>query len=131
MNASNIKEIDYDECWKNCIATIFDAMDTMLIMGLDDLYNTALDFVLKTDFTKTKSGPAKGFETCIRYLGGLLSANDLRPNPALVDKAVELADNVLLPLFSSPSGAPYTYMNVGTYVYTKINLRFQAADIYI
>lgn len=91
-------------------------MDTMVIMGLDDLYDKALDFVLKTDFTKTKSGPAKGFETGIRYLGGLLSANDLRPNPGLVKKAVELTENVLLPLFSSPSGAPYTFMDVGRLV---------------
>lgn len=82
------------------------------MMGLDDYYDEALNvFVPKINF-KSSSDPAKGFETNIRYFGGLLAANDLRPNPILVEKAVELADNVLMPLFSSPSGAPYTFMDL-------------------
>ncbi|KAF7725369.1 hypothetical protein EC973_009636 [Apophysomyces ossiformis] len=92
-------------------ATIVDALDTMLIMGFEDYYVEALEFVAKIDFAKS-SQPAKGFETNIRYLGGLLSANDLRPDPILVQKAVEVTEHVLLPLFNSPTKAPYTDMNL-------------------
>ncbi|ORZ02973.1 glycoside hydrolase [Syncephalastrum racemosum] len=83
----------------------------MLIMGLESEYANALEFVKKIDFSKSDE-PAKGFETGIRYLGGLLSANDIRPDPILVQKAVEVTEKVLLPLFNSKSGAPYTYMDL-------------------
>ncbi|KAI8388763.1 glycoside hydrolase [Radiomyces spectabilis] len=83
----------------------------MLIMGLEDEYAEALKYVEKIDFT-TSAWESKGFETNIRYLGGLLSANDLRANDVLVKKAVELIENALLPLFDSPSKAPYTYMDL-------------------
>ncbi|CDH50953.1 class i alpha-mannosidase [Lichtheimia corymbifera JMRC:FSU:9682] len=95
-------------------ASIVDGLDTMLIMGLEDEYNEALEYIAKIDFTQSDT-PVKGFETGIRYLGGLLAANDLAPNPLLVQKAVELTDNVLLPLFDqSPSKAPLTYMDLKT-----------------
>lgn len=95
-------------------ASIVDGLDTMLIMGLEDEYNEALEYIAKINFTQSDT-PVKGFETGIRYLGGLLAANDLAPNPLLVQKAVELTDNVLLPLFDqSPSKAPLTYMDLKT-----------------
>lgn len=90
----------------------------MLIMGLENEYDEALRFVEQIDFTKSNT-PAKGFETNIRYLGGLLAANDLDENPMLVQKATELTDNVLMPLFEySPTKAPLTYMDLERYAYT-------------
>ena len=80
-------------------------------MGLEDEYQQALKFVEKVDF-HISNGPSKGFETNIRYLGGLLSAYDLRGDAILLIKAVELTDNVLMPLFDTPTGAPYTYYDV-------------------
>lgn len=88
----------------------------MLIMGLDSEYENALKFVKNIDFSKSDE-PAKGFETGIRYLGGLLAANDIRPDPLLVQKAVEVTEKVLLPLFNSKSGAPYTYMDLTRYAF--------------
>ncbi|KAI8139149.1 glycoside hydrolase [Fennellomyces sp. T-0311] len=85
----------------------------MIIMGLEKEYQEALKFVSQLDFTKSDE-PAKGFETNIRYLGGLLSAYDLRGDKILLDKAVELTDKVLMPLFLSPSKAPYTYIDVNS-----------------
>lgn len=70
----------------------------MIIMGLDKEYEEALQFVKKIDFSKSNS-PSKGFETNIRYLGGLLAANDLRPNRILVQKAIEVTEKTLIPLF--------------------------------
>lgn len=90
----------------------------MLIMGLEKDYQEALEFVKNIDFTKSKD-TSKGFETNIRYLGGLLAANDLRPSRILVEKAIEVAEFTLLPLFVdsvTPSGrrvkVPYTYMDL-------------------
>ncbi|KAI8647364.1 glycoside hydrolase [Parasitella parasitica] len=90
----------------------------MLIMGLEKDYQQALQFIKGVDFTKS-SGSSKGFETNIRYLGGLLAANDLRPNRILVEKAIEVTEATLLPLFvqtTTPSGrkvkVPYTYMDL-------------------
>ncbi|KAI7847141.1 glycoside hydrolase [Circinella umbellata] len=83
----------------------------MIIMGLEEEYQQALTFVEKLNFHKS-NGASKGFETNIRYLGGLLSAYDLRGDEILLTKAIELADGVLMPLFDTPTGAPYTYFNV-------------------
>ena len=85
-------------------------------MDLEKEYQEALEFVATIDFTKSDEA-AKGFETNIRYLGGLLSAYDLRGDKILVEKAVELADKVLMPLFESPSKAPYTYFDFKRYAH--------------
>lgn len=100
-------------------ASIVDSLDTMLIMGLEEEYKEALEFVEKIDFSFSNTS-SKGFETNIRYLGGLLAANDLRPNSMLVKKAVEVAEATLIPLFvpSTSLGSdlmvPLTYMNFKT-----------------
>ncbi|KAI9486361.1 MAG: glycoside hydrolase [Benjaminiella poitrasii] len=89
----------------------------MLIMNLEKDYQDALQFVKQIDFSKSKD-TSKGFETNIRYLGGLLAANDLRPDPILVKKAVEVAEKTLVPLFVDTTSmgtrvkAPYTYMDL-------------------
>ncbi|KAI7887171.1 seven-hairpin glycosidase [Lichtheimia hyalospora FSU 10163] len=93
----------------------------MIIMGLKDEYNDALDFVKNDLYFNTSIGNAKGFETGIRYLGGLLSAYDLAGDSILLDKAKEVMEDVLLPLFSSPSGAPYTFMDVNSKKPVKTN----------
>lgn len=86
-------------------------------MGFEEDYQEALNFVSNIDFS-TSSDLSKGFETNIRYLGGLLAANELRPNPILVQKAVEVAEYTLVPLFvdSVSQGrqvkVPYTNMDL-------------------
>lgn len=104
-------------CILNCIfiaiASIFDALDTMIIMGLEDEYQRALEHVKSIDWAFTND-PSKTFETNIRYLGGLLSAYDLRPDQALLDKAIELADKVIMPAYNTPNGIPAAYVNVTT-----------------
>lgn len=93
------------------IASIVDGLDTMIIMELEDEYQQALSFIenLNWNFSST---PSKTFETCIRYLGGLLSAYDLRPNPIFLDKAISLVEKVLLPAFKTPTGVPSSYFDV-------------------
>ncbi|KAI9317431.1 glycoside hydrolase [Dichotomocladium elegans] len=84
----------------------------MIIMGLEEDYQNALHFIKNDLSFKSTEDVDKGFETSIRYLGGLMSAYDLRPDPILLEKAKEVMDYALWPLFSSPSGAPFTYMDV-------------------
>lgn len=48
---------------------------------------------------------------CNRVLGGLLSAYDLSEDSMFLDKAKDLADR-LLPAWNSPSGIPYTTINL-------------------
>ncbi|TDL22866.1 seven-hairpin glycosidase [Rickenella mellea] len=78
-------------------ATIVDSMSTMAIMGLDDLFNEALAFSSKIDFSQSKVDESVSvFETTIRYLGGLLSAYQLSgsKHQVLVDKAKQVGDKM-------------------------------------
>ncbi|KAI7905161.1 glycoside hydrolase [Cokeromyces recurvatus] len=92
-------------------ASIFDALDTMIIMDLEDEYQRALQHIKQVNWTNTQQ-PSKTFETNIRYLGGLLSAYDLRHDPLLLEKAKELADVVIMPAFNTPNRMPAAFVNV-------------------
>ncbi|KAI8639087.1 glycoside hydrolase [Parasitella parasitica] len=92
-------------------ASIFDALDTMIIMNLNDEFYESLQFVANVNWSSTAT-PSKTFETCIRYLGGLLSAYDLRPDPMLLKKALELVDQVLLPAFNTKNLIPASFVDV-------------------
>ncbi|KAI9283375.1 glycoside hydrolase [Sporodiniella umbellata] len=94
-------------------ASIFDGLDTMIIMGLDDDYNRAVEHIRAVNWSKS-STPSKTFETNIRYLGGLLSAYDLKQDQILLDKAVELAEKVIMPAFDTPNRMPAAYVDVET-----------------
>ncbi|KAL1924216.1 uncharacterized protein VTP21DRAFT_7251 [Calcarisporiella thermophila] len=91
-------------------ATIVDSLDTMYIMGLEEEFKEAREFVAKLDWNKYTDPMVQVFETTIRYLGGLLSAYDMSGDRVFLDKAVELADK-LMPSFNSPTGIPYQYVN--------------------
>eukprot|EP00026_Physarum_polycephalum_P003609 Phypoly_transcript_03622.p1 GENE.Phypoly_transcript_03622~~Phypoly_transcript_03622.p1 ORF type:complete len:584 (+),score=103.39 Phypoly_transcript_03622:66-1817(+) len=97
--------------WGGFGITLFDALDTMLIMGLDDMYRESRDFALKVDFEKDHG--ASVFEYTIRYIGGLLGAYEITRERLLLEKAKELADR-LMPAFNTPSGIPYSIVNLKT-----------------
>ncbi|EEB89882.1 hypothetical protein MPER_11974 [Moniliophthora perniciosa FA553] len=90
--------------------TIYDALDTMWIMGLDDYFNEALEIVAQADFMISPSDYVPFFETIIRYLGGLLSAYSLSGKTVLLEKADELGE-LLLPAFNTKSGFPMYAVN--------------------
>ncbi|RCH84871.1 hypothetical protein CU097_000328, partial [Rhizopus azygosporus] len=92
-------------------ASIFDGLDTMIIMGLEEEYNRALEHIKKVNWTLSDS-PSKTFETNIRYLGGLLAAYDLKQEPIFLEKAVEIADKVIMPAFDTPNRMPAAFVNV-------------------
>ena len=88
-------------------ATMVDALDTLLIMGLKEEYDLSLAELRNVDFTNTEGCKVNLFETTIRHLGGLLSAYDLSggKDRILVEKAVELAE-VLYTAFDTPNRMP-------------------------
>ncbi|RUS23786.1 glycoside hydrolase [Jimgerdemannia flammicorona] len=92
-------------------ATIVDSLDTLWLMGLKEEFALARKHVAKIDWRNTSGKHLVGaFETNIRYIGGLLSAYDLSDDRLFLDKAVELA-NLLLPIFDSPTGLPYQFVD--------------------
>ncbi|TFK39927.1 glycoside hydrolase family 47 protein [Crucibulum laeve] len=113
--------------------TMYDSLDTMLLMGLEDEYKRALAFIEKTDFSVSSDVYAPYFETVIRYLGGLLSAHALSKDALLLKKADELA-MALDPIFASPSGMPFYAVNPKTYpfctieFYLELNIGFNSGQ---
>ena len=69
----------------------------MLVMGLTDLYTSAIAFIQDVDFTTTTSDPVDLFETTIRYVGGMLCAYDLnhRQDDVLLQQSIKLADKLM------------------------------------
>lgn len=98
-------------------ATLVDTLDTLIIMGLDNEFNSALKAVSKIDFSTSADATLNLFETTIRYLGGLLSAYDLGKTKShvLLDKAIELGD-MLYGAFDTPNRMPITHWDWSKYV---------------
>ena len=93
-------------------ATIVDSLDTLWLMGLEDEFARARDWVaehLEFDYPKDTSV----FETTIRVLGGLLSAYDLSAEPAFLSKAHALAEK-MRPAFETATGIPRNNINFHT-----------------
>ncbi|KAF8159581.1 glycoside hydrolase family 47 protein [Crassisporium funariophilum] len=93
--------------------TAFDSLDTMLLMGLEEEFQRALEIVKSADFSQAEKIVVPYFETIIRYLGGLLSAHALHKDPILLQRAEELVQK-LDPVFSSASGLPFYGVDVRT-----------------
>jgi len=97
------------------LMTPVDALDTLLLMGLDGEAAKARALIVE------RLGPAafdrdlsvKTFEITIRVLGGLLSGWQMSGDPRLLRLADDLGTR-LLPAFASPTGMPYTFVNLRT-----------------
>jgi mannosidase alpha-like ER degradation enhancer 2 len=92
--------------------TPVDALDTLLLMHLDS--EAAKDLLLITsNLSFDRDIYVKNFEITIRLLGGLLSGYQMTGDKRLLGLAEELG-NRLLPVFNSPTGLPYVYVNLHT-----------------
>jgi Glycosyl hydrolase family 47 len=92
--------------------TPVDALDTMIIMGLDDEANKTREFIVKS-LSFDRDIYVKNFEITIRMLGGLLSSFQLTGDKRLLALAEDLGKR-LLPAFNSPTGMPYVFVNLKT-----------------
>jgi mannosidase alpha-like ER degradation enhancer 2 len=94
------------------LMTPVDALDTMYLMGLkDEADNTRKYITDNLNFDKDIS--VQNFEITIRLLGGLLSSYQITGDKKLLAMADDLGTR-LLPVFDSPTGLPYKYVNLKT-----------------
>ena len=94
------------------LMTPVDALDTMTIMGLDDEAAATKQYIID-NLSFDKDIDVQNFEITIRLLGGLLTNYQLTGDKRLLDLADDLG-NRLLPVFNSPTGMPYRYVNLKT-----------------
>ncbi len=97
---------------KSLLMTPVDALDTMIIMGLTDEADKTREFIVQ-NLSFDQDIEVKNFEITIRLLGGLLSSYQLTGDKRLLDLADNLG-NRLLPVFNSPTGMPYMFVNLKT-----------------
>ena len=89
-----------------------DALDTLLLLGLQDEADKARALIDER-LSFNLDAPVKNFEVTIRLLGGLLSGYQRTGDPKLLRLAEDLGTR-LLPVFDSPTGMPYMYVNLKT-----------------
>ncbi|KAH7080492.1 glycoside hydrolase [Paraphoma chrysanthemicola] len=90
-------------------ATLVDSLDTLWIMGLRDEFYEAVEAVATIDFGQSTAATVNMFETCIRYLGGLIAAYDLSGHEVLKMKAIEVGD-LLYAGFNTKNGMPVDFI---------------------
>jgi len=103
----------YDwDAGKPLLMTPVDALDTMILMKLDDeAARVRREIAEQLDVRQDTS--VSVFEITIRLLGSLLANYQLTHDPALLDKARSLGD-ALLPAFATRTGMPYRFVNLKT-----------------
>lgn len=97
---------------ESLLMTPIDALDTLLVMGLDKEADEARELIA-TKLSFDRDLDVKHFEIVIRLLGGLLSSYQMTGDARLLALADDLGTR-LLPAFDSPTGLPYVYVNLRT-----------------
>ncbi len=100
----------HDWYGQSLLMTPVDALDTMLLMGLETEADAARELIAtRLDFDKDLD--VKHFEIVIRLLGGLLSAYEMTGDKRLLARADDLGTR-LLPAFDTPTGLPWVSVNL-------------------
>jgi mannosidase alpha-like ER degradation enhancer 2 len=94
------------------LMTPVDSLDTMILMGLKDEATSTKNYIIQ-NLSFDKDISVQNFEVTIRLLGGLLSSYQLTGDQRLLALAEDLGKR-LLPVFESPTGLPYRYVNLKT-----------------
>jgi ER degradation enhancer, mannosidase alpha-like 2 len=102
----------HDWYGQSLFMTPVDALDTLILMHLDAEAERARSLIV-SDLSFDRDIYVKNFEITIRLLGGLLSSYQLTGDKRLLSLAEDLGSR-LLPVFNSPTGLPYVYVNLRT-----------------
>ncbi len=94
------------------LMTPVDSLDTLLLLGETDEAEKAKALIVER-LSFDKDIEVQNFEVTIRLLGGLLSGYQKTRDPRLLHLAEELGTR-LLPVFGSPTGMPYRFVNLKT-----------------
>jgi mannosidase alpha-like ER degradation enhancer 2 len=92
--------------------TAVDALDTLYLMNFKEEADKTREFIVK-NLSFNHDIEVKNFEIVIRVLGGLLSSYQMSGDKRLLALAEDLG-NRLLPVFDSPTGMPFMYINLKT-----------------
>lgn len=103
----------YVDQFSGWAATLVDSLDTLWILGMREEFYEAVEAVATIDFGSSTSATVNTFETCIRYLGGLLAAYDLSGHEVLKAKAIEVGD-LLYVAFNTNNYMPVDFINFQT-----------------
>ena len=107
-----LSETAHDWYGQSLLMTPVDALDTLILMHLDAEASRARSLIVG-NLSFDRDIYVKNFEITIRLLGGLLSGYQLTGDKRLLGLAEDLG-NRLLPVFNSPTGLPYVYVNLRT-----------------
>jgi hypothetical protein len=94
------------------LMTPVDSLDTMIIMDMKPEADATRRYIVQ-NLSFDKNISVQNFEITIRLLGGLLTNYQLTGDRELLRVAEDLG-NRLLPVFESPTGMPYRYVNLKT-----------------
>jgi len=94
------------------LMTPVDSLDTLYLMGFKAEADKTRKYITD-NLSFDKDISVQNFEITIRLLGGLLSSYQMTGDKKLLALADDLGKR-LLPVFESPTGLPYRYVNLRT-----------------
>ncbi len=94
------------------LMTPVDSLDSLYLLGFKDEAKQTRKYITE-NLSFDKDIYVQNFEITIRVLGGLLSAYQMTGDKKLLALAEDLGTR-LLPVFDSPTGLPYRYVNLKT-----------------
>lgn len=97
---------------ESLLITPVDSLSTFVMVGAEKEAEEARKLIVET-LTFDKDISVKNFEITIRILGGLLAGYEMTGDERLLRLADDLGTR-LLPVFESPTGMPYMYVNLKT-----------------
>lgn len=102
----------FDWYGHSLLMTPVDALDTLILQGLKPQADEARQLI-DTQLNFDQDIYVKDFEITIRLLGSLISSYQLTGDKRLLELADDLGHR-MLPIFDSPTGMPYEYVNLRT-----------------
>ena len=94
------------------LMTPVDSLDSLYLLGFKKEADATREYITK-NLSFDKDIAVQNFEITIRILGGLLSSYQITGDKKLLALADDLGTR-LLPVFDSPTGLPYKYVNLKT-----------------
>ena len=94
------------------LMTPVDSLDSLYLLGFRREADETREYIVK-NLSYDKDITVQNFEITIRELGGLLSAYQMTDDKRLLTLADDLGRR-LLPVFDSPTGMPYRFVNLKT-----------------
>ncbi len=94
------------------LMTPVDSLDSLYLLGFKKEADETREYIVK-NLSFDKDISVQNFEITIRILGGLLSSYQITGDKRLLNLADDLGRR-LLPVFDSPTGLPYKFVNLKT-----------------